>query len=307
MLRKTIKGEIGCTCGIAVCIILIITCFIKCSPEDKSEQSSYGFISYSLKWEQAMSGYKNPQKLRYCFYPQEKGAMTQIEGNADGLQFTLPPDKYRLLIFNCDADNIQFRNMESFETAEAYIPETKASGSVTSGRTPLYGIAINDLKVEADEGTQNKREFSPTPLIREVTLDIKVDGMEYIKDCKGGLSGVPSAFNLSKLEIVPDKTTTVNFETTPSKEGVKANIMILGTAPKQGETPPATPTNEVKLDFTLTDGSTSSSTLDLGESIGTTEGNNVNVDVSVTVEKTASFTVKINKWEVSAGDNMVIE
>lgn len=302
-----IKGEIGCTCGIAVCIILIITCFIKCSPEDKSEQSSYGFISYSLKWEQAMSGYKNPQKLRYCFYPQEKGAMTQIEGNADGLQFTLPPDKYRLLIFNCDADNIQFRNMESFETAEAYIPETKASGSVTSGRTPLYGIAINDLKVEADEGTQNKREFSPTPLIREVTLDIKVDGMEYIKDCKGGLSGVPSAFNLSKLEIVPDKTTTVNFETTPSKEGVKANIMILGTAPKQGETPPTTPTNEVKLDFTLTDGSTSSSTLDLGESIGTTEGNNVNVDVSVTVEKTASFTVKIDKWEVSAGDNMVIE
>lgn len=302
-----IKGEIGCTCGIAVCIILIITCFIKCSPEDKSEQSSYGFISYSLKWEQAMSGYKNPQKLRYCFYPQEKGAMTQIEGNADGLQFTLPPDKYRLLIFNCDADNIQFRNMESFETAEAYIPETKASGSVTSGRTPLYGIAINDLKVEADEGTQNKREFSPTPLIREVTLDIKVDGMEYIKDCKGGLSGVPSAFNLSKLEIVPDKTTTVNFETTPSKEGVKANIMILGTAPKLGETPPTTPTNKVKLDFTLTDGSTSSSTLDLGESIGTTEGNNVNVDVSVTVEKTASFTVKINKWEVSAGDNMVIE
>lgn len=83
--------------------------------------------------------------------------------------------------------------------------------------------------------------------------------------------------------------------------------MILGTAPKPGETPPATPTNEVKLDFTLTDGSTSSATIDLGESIGSTEGNNVNVDVSVTVEKTASFTVKINNWEVSAGDNMVIE
>lgn len=302
-----IKGEVGCSCGIAVCILLIITCFIKCSPEDKSEQTSYGFISYSLKWEQAMSGYEAPRKLRYCFYPMEKGAMTQIEGDAEGLKFTLPPDKYRLLIFNCDADNIQFRNMESFETAEAYIPETKASGSVVSGQIPLYGIAINDLEVEANEGTQNKREFSPAPLIREVTLDIKVDGMEYIKDCKGMLSGVPAAFSLSKLEIVPDKTTTVNFEAAPSKEGVKANIMILGTAPKPGETPPATPTNEVKLDFTLTDGSTSSATIDLGESIGSTEGNNVNVDVSVTVEKTASFTVKINNWEVSAGDNMVIE
>lgn len=302
-----IKGEVGCTCGIAVCIFLIITCFIKCSPEEESKQTSYGFISYTLKWEQAMSGHETPKKLRYCFYPMEKGAMTQIEGDADGLKFTLPPDKYRLLVFNCDADNIQFRNMETYETAEAFIPKTKASGSVVSGRIPLYGIAINDLIVEADEGTENKREFSPAPLIREVTLDIKVGGMEYIKDCKGELSGVPAAFSLSKLEIVPDKTTTVNFEATPSEEGVKASIMILGTAPKHGEDPPSTSANEVKLDFTLTDGSTTSATIDLGESIGNTEGNNVNVDVSVTVEKTASFTVKINNWEVSAGDNMVIE
>lgn len=299
--------KVGYSYGIVVCIFLIITCFIKCSSKDEAKHTSYGFIWYSLKWEQAMNGYKTPLKARYCFYPMDKGAMTQIEGDADGLKFTLPPDKYRLLIFNCDADNIQFRNMESFETAEAYIPETKASGSVTSERTPLYGIAVNDLEVEANEGTQNKREFSPVPLIREVTLDIKVDGMEYIQDCKGELSGVPSAFNLSKLEIVPDKTTTVNFESTPSKEGVKANIIILGTAPKQGETPPSTSQNEVKLDFTLTDGSTSSTTIDLGESIGNTEGNNVNVDISVTVEKAASFTVKINNWEVSAGDNMVIE
>ena len=299
--------EAGCSCGIVICIFLIITCFIKCSSKDESKETSHGFIWYSLKWEQTMNGYTIPQKLRYCFYPLEKGAMTQIEGDAQGLRFTLPADKYRLLIFNCDADNIQFRDMESFETAEAYISETKASGNVTSGHTPLYGIVVNDLVVEANEGTQNKREFSPVPLIREVTFDIKVGGMEYIKDCKGALSGVPSAFNLSRLEIIPDKTTTLNFEATPSEEGVKAKIMILGTAPKQGETTPTTPKNEVKLDFTLTDGSTSSATLDLGKSIGTTEGNNINVDVSVTIAKTASFTVMVNSWEVSAGDNMIIE
>jgi hypothetical protein len=80
--------------------------------------------------------------------------------------------------------------------------------------------------------------------------------------------------------------------------------LILGTPPKQGTPPPALPKNEVQLDFTLNDGSTTTSTLDLGNSI---EGNKVNVDVSVTVEKDASFTVTINKWEVSAGDDMVIE
>lgn len=302
-----IKGEIGCSCGIAACILMIITCFIKCSTKEEPEQSSYGFISYSLKWEQALSGHESPKKVRYCFYPLEQGAMTQIEGDAGGLKFTLPPDKYRLLVFNCDADNIAFRNMNTFETAEAYIPATKATGYTTSGRIPFYGIAIDELEVEANEGISNTREFSMASLIREVTIDIKVDGMEYIKECKGELAGVPAAFNLSKQEIVPEKTTKVNFETAPSKEGVKANIMILGTAPKHGETPPTTPTNEVKLDFTLNDGSTSSATLDLGESIGNTEGNNINVNVSVTVEKDASFTVKINNWEVSAGDDMVIE
>lgn len=306
-INKSKRQELGCTCLIAVCVFLIITCFIKCNTDEKQEQTSYGFIWYSLKWDQVISGYEIPKKLRYCFYPVDGGAMTQIEGDAEGLKFILPPDNYRLLIFNCDADNVKFRNMESFETAEAYIPETKASGNALSGEIPLYGIAIDNLVVKAGEETNNTNEFSPAPLIRRVTLNIQVEGIDYIKDCWGELSGVPSAFNLSKQQIIPDKTMSVSFEATPSAEGVKTNFMILGTAPKQGETSPTLPTNEVKLEFTLTDGSTTSAEVDLGESIGNKEGTHVNIDVSVTVDETTSFTAKINKWKVSAGDNMIIE
>lgn len=302
-----IKGETGCSCGIVTCILMIIACFIKCSDKEEPEQSSYGFIGYSLKWDQGLNGYENPQKVRYCFYPMEKGAMIQIEGDADGLRFTLPPDKYRLLVFNCDADPIEFRNMDTYETAEAFIPQTKATGRAASERIPLYGTAIDKLVVEAGEGNTNNREFEMDLLIREVTIDIKVDGMEYIKECKGQLSGVPAAFNLSKQAIVPEQTTTVDFETAPSAEGIKTNLLILGTPPKSEEEPPALPSNEVKLDFTLNDGSSVSSSLDLGNSIGEAEGEKVNVDIAVTVDKQASFSVTINKWEVSAGDNMVIE
>lgn len=299
--------ELSCTCLIAVCAFLIVTFFIKCNTNETQEQSTYGYIWYSLKWDQALNGSEVPQKLRYCFYPVDGGAMTQIEGDAEGLKFILPPDKYRLLIFNCDAGNVKFRNMESFETAEAYIPQTKASDSAVSGEIPLYGIAIDNLEVKAGDESKNRNEFSPAPLIRQVTLNIQVEGIDYIKDCQGELSGVPSAFNLSKQQIIPDKTMTVSFEATPSAEGVKANFMILGTAPREGETSPALPTNEVKLDFTLTDGTTTSAQVDLGESIGNKEGTHVNIDVSVTVDETTSFTAKINKWEVSAGDDMVIE
>lgn len=302
------KGkELGCSCGILACLLMIIICFIKCSSKDVSEEASYGFIKYILKWDQTLSDHKAPERIRYCFYPADKGAMMQIESDSTGLQFTLPPDKYRLLVFNCDADNISFRNMESFETAEAYIPATKAIGCTTSAETAFYGSVIDNLVVEANNGQVNEEVFTLAPLIREVTLNIKVDGMEHVKSCNGALTGVPVAFNLSKQTIVPDKVTTVNFESTPSAKGIKTKVLILGTPSQSGSNPPALPSNEVKLDFTLTDGSTASSTIDLENSIAETEGPKVNVDITVTVAKNATFSITVKKWEVTAGDSMVIE
>lgn len=301
------KKESICSCLIATCLLMIAICFIKCNSKEDIEQSLYGFIRYSLKWEQALSGYKSPEKVRYCFYPMPKGAMIQIESDTCDLVFTLPPDKYRLLVFNCDADNIEFRNMNEYDKAEAFIPETKATGHVATGHILFHGSAIDELEVEAGNGTNNERVFNMALLIREVTIDVKVDGMEHVKECKGQLSGVPAAFNLSKQQIVPDRTTTVDFETVPSAEGIKTNVLILGAPLQSGEKPPVLPSNEVQLDFALNDGSTISSTLDLGESINQTEGHKINVEVSVTVEKGPSFTAKINNWEVSAGDDMIIE
>lgn len=300
------KKRIGLSYGSVICLFIIAISLIKCKKEEHPNQAE-GFINYTLKWDQALKGCKTPETLRYCFYPAEKGAMIQIEGNSEGVYFKLPPDKYRLLIFNCDAENIQFRKMDSYETAEAFIPETKAANSVIQGKTPLYGVTVDNLEVEAGEGKSNKLEFTPVPLVREISLNIKVGGIEHIEACTGALSGAPASFSLSKHVIIPEKTTTVNFETTSSAEGVKASIMILGTAPKAGEDPPPISTHEVKLDFTLTDGSSTSATIDLGESIGNTEGPSINVDVSVTVKKDITFSVKINSWEVSAGDSMVIE
>ena len=84
-----------------------------------------------------------------------------------------------------------------------------------------------------------------------------------------------TSINLSRQEIVTGEKTDLTFETTPSEEGVNANILILGKPKEKGEEPsekPETPTHEVTLDFTLSDGSSSSSTIDLGTSIDETEG-----------------------------------
>ena len=139
-------------------------------------------------------------------------------------------------------------------------------------------------------------EFVPEPLVRNLSIKIKVEGMS-------------TSINLSKQEIMAEKTADLTFETTPSEEGVQANILMLGKPKEQPGEPgqPETPAHEVTLDFTLSDGSNSSSTIDLGTSIDETEGHDIDVAIEATVVPGPTFTVKINHWEVAAGDSLIIE
>lgn len=94
----------------------------KCSSKDESERHPTVSFLYSLKWEQAMSGYKLPQKLRYCFLSSGKrGAMTQIEGDADGLK--LPHLRINTVYWSSIMmQQYSARNMESHSKRQ-HIPE----------------------------------------------------------------------------------------------------------------------------------------------------------------------------------------
>lgn len=291
--------------GILIALLFITLMMTDCCNEKSLEITSQGEIRYSLKWDNTLPGHQAPNCIRYCFYPSNKGARIQIDSDSTGLRFTLPPDTYKLLIFNCDGKNVEFRNMDKFETAEAFIAGSKARAGAVSSVAPLYGIAIEDLTIEAGEGSPIK--FTPVALVREVNIKIKVDGMDYVKGCKGTLSGVSTAISLSRQLIMTDKKAEAAFQTTPSEEGVEASLMILGKPAEKGEEQPEPSTNEMTLDFSLEDGSTVSTTIDLGASLNETEGSTVDVDIEATVEKSPVFSIKINRWDIANGDSLVIE
>lgn len=294
--------------GIAFMVCCIIVTLVKCSTNDTPEQNEQGNIEYSFKWDKLLKGFPAPEKLRYCFYPMDGGSMIQMDNDADRLRFALPPTRYKLLIFNCDAANIAFKNMNNFDTAEAYLVTTKAADGIQSGTIPLYGIAVEELEVK--RGSNELIEFKPEPLVRNLSITVKVEGMEHITGCKGTISGLSSAINLSKQEVVADAKADRTFETTPSEEGVSANILMLGKPKEKGEDeeqPGTTPTHEVTLDFTLSDGSSSSSTIDLGTSLNETEGQDIDIAIEADVTPGPSFTVTINRWKVTSGDSLIIE
>ena len=45
--------------------------------------------------------------------------MVQTDGDANSMMLFLPPATYKILVFNYDAKNIDFRNMSRFDEAEA--------------------------------------------------------------------------------------------------------------------------------------------------------------------------------------------
>lgn len=291
--------------GIVLTVFCIIFTLIKCSTTNPPIEQKQGDVQYSFKWDKLLEGYAAPGQLRYCFYPTDGGSVIQMDDDADGLNFTLPPARYKLLVFNCDAAGIAFKNTNKFETAEANIQPTKAVDGIQSGAIPLYGIAVEELIIK--EGDNDPIEFTPTPLVRSLSIKVKINGMENITACKGSISGMSTSINLSKQEIVEGTKTDLPFETTPSEEGVKANVLIMGKPVEKGEEQPDAPTHEVTLDFTLSDGNNASSTIDLGTTLEETEGHTVEIEIEATVVPGPIFTVKINSWEVAPGDKMIIE
>lgn len=298
------NGNKYLSAGIMVLIFYMLTTLVRCSEEKKSEKDLQGNVYYSFNWSKALLGHSVPQRLRYCFYPTDGGSVIQMDDDADGLNYTLPPAQYRVLVFNCDAADISYRNMNKYETAEAFIPATKTHDGTQSVAIPLYGIA-SELTIKA--GENNPVQFTPQLLVRSINIGIKVNGMENVTGCKGSISGMFTALNLSQQQVVPDVTATIDFTATPSAEGVNANILMLGKPKEEGEDQPAAPPHEVTLDFTLTDGSTASTSIDLGNSIEETDGSKVDVIIEATVNKSPVFTIKINRWEVATGDSLIIE
>lgn len=127
---------------ITIAILFITSLVIECSCErsDEPKKESTGFITYTLRWDSVIPGFPAPEKLRYCIYPSEGGPMIQTDGDANSMMLFLPPATYKILVFNYDAKNIDFRNMSRFDEAEAYILQTKATGQASQGITPLVWV-----------------------------------------------------------------------------------------------------------------------------------------------------------------------
>lgn len=145
-------------------VALLLTLLVLEYGKDRSPEpeSMPGYISYTLRWDSVVPGQPVPDKIRYCIYPSEGGPMIQTDGDARGIKLCLPPDTYKILIFNYNIKDIDFRHMERFEEAKAYLLSSDAEKTDPKGMPTLYRVVIQSLLITP--GMDSTQVLTPAPL-----------------------------------------------------------------------------------------------------------------------------------------------
>lgn len=173
-----------------ITVLLFTLLVLRCGYDRSTEpESTPGYISYTLQWDSVIPGQPIPELIRYCIYPSEGGPMIQTDGDATGIKLCLPPDKYNILVFNYDARNIDFRHMENYEEAEAYLRCTDAEGILKGGFTPLYRVVVESVIISP--GMESTQVITPVPIVQPALFADKV---------KAGLS---TSLKMSESKTLP--------------------------------------------------------------------------------------------------------
>lgn len=296
--------HIANTCLVAFSVLFCMNgCKCEKTPETVSDP---GFMAYTFDWKNVLPGYPVPRTLRYCFYPSDGGALIQMDSdNMERMRFALPPDQYKVLIYNCDAEVIPVRNIKRFDESEAFLPTVsfKDATEADANQMPLYAVVIDTLLITPK--LDKEIRLTPESLTQQIGVKVNIEGMEYIKECQSSLSGVVTAINLSTRKAVPDHPNTVVFETRKTEKGIEGNARVLGVISQEKTTDGQSElSHQITLNFTFIDGSTASSTVDLrNQLVAIDRGTNlIDIEIDALIKRDPGFSVTLHGWKAELGN-----
>ncbi len=185
------------------------------------DYSDYCDVSVNVDWS-ALS--ESPSGMSLYFYPQDGSAMTLLKTNdVESGTVSLKKGTYDIIIFNLSTDefgSLTFSGMDSFDTAEATVTETKsdwyssrADDEVVS-RTPeelaaktYVGFEVTDEMVL--ESTKNSTksssrvdalyslDFAPQLVVTTSNIKVKVSGLNNLLSANGTMGGMSAGYNFS--------------------------------------------------------------------------------------------------------------
>ncbi len=272
-----------------------------------------------------------PQAVRFLFYSCETGALVkEVSGLADGFTGILPVGKYRLVVHNTDARQIDYRGTENYETAEVFAQETEyATPSHTLNKRvtrhdpgvpcilepqAVYGTGIcNEFETfEINFNKTTQATVTPISLTRQMEFHFTVKCDAVVESLTGVLDGVaPGVFLASgrhnassscALEFTAQAAPAQYSDATAQDYMARLGVFSLLTTPQSPEG-----TNTVYVTLTLADGRELSVHVDLTPTLKEIIADNggeipIEIPVEVTLETygiSGELTATVTPWDDS--------
>lgn len=227
--------------------------------------------------------------------------MIQTEGDAYSLKMPLPPDTYRVLVFNCDVEDVRFLSMNKFEAAEASIVSASNQDELRLPNAPLYIAYVEKLTIRPGQTFEQTVAFKP--FVQQILLTVNMENCNSICTCTATLSGIAASMNLSKRNQGVSPLASFPFQMDRTKTGFSKSLLLLDLP---GNFASDTPSNTLQLHFDLTDTLSATSTINLGNMLMKYGNQSLLIEVNASIIRSSSPSVELHNWNVKPVDGEVL-
>lgn len=180
-----------------------------CDPKGK-------LVRFDVDWSKFDKEVPTGMTLR--IFPMNGGKPREVLSNdISSVDFSLPPGRYSAFVFNqspSEFGTLEFRNMDSFETAEVVVltekqEDTKVRyGELRIAMEPewLAVDRVTDFVIEEDKDT-TIISLAPLNVVCKTTVKASVSGIYNLRSVRGTMTGVASAYLLGKDSLTMDTVT----------------------------------------------------------------------------------------------------
>lgn len=261
-----------------------------------------GKVRVLLNW-QTRSG-DIPLRMNYYFYKEGVAVPIVRSGEPNGYEGTLPMGRYQLAVCNPDGSNIELDMYKGYAQARAVArPVSSLKASVASVSQPrhLYGGGLDELIVGGS--SDNTSELFTKNLVRQVSLNIRITGLEDIERIRGALTGVSPEIHIPSGTALFERSASVSFEpeqTTSNLYTTSFTVFGLSSGEEEKDI-----TSELSLTVTMKNGEGFTSRTDVSDEVNEAFNQsisaNIVLDMEVSPTEVDGITIRYIGWHEGSG------
>ena len=308
---------------LALVAALLLTGCVKRDLEERGGIQSgpgEGIVDIALHWEQE----QHPASARYLFYNEAGELVREESGITERFRGVLPAGKYRLVVHNTDAANVDYRGTERYETAEVFAKEnltwraraargSKSSTSFILEPKETYGIGrCREFEViEVVAGGTHQATVCPVLLTRQVKLMFRIVNPDVtLQSLQGALDGVsPGIFIATgSCNSLFSCATPFVGKAEPGSNDYTAELTVFNLVVEPND---PQITNNVDITLVEQGGTSHDGRFDITEVVDEIVKEHggeipveipVEVEVEVKIEPLGGLTITVKPWEEGSGE-----